>query len=150
MVTDINEDIEMLKLIFSLMASPSGSLTEQQEAKLQRIIEEVWYEFGNEGTVDHVRERCLKCLITGSNEGGQPGERDLSMVAVADQLYTYCSEGIYGSYFNGKLNVEFKNDLVVLELEELKTKPDLQQIIMQLIMYRIMQGMYLSRSQYKI
>lgn len=149
-VTDINEDIEMLKLIFSLMASPSDSLTEQQEAKLQRIIEEVWYEFGQEGTVDHVRERCLKCLITGSNEGGKPGERDLSMVAVADQLYTYCSEGIYGSYFNGKLNVEFKNDLVVLELEELKTKPDLQQIIMQLIMYRIMQGMYLSRSQYKI
>ncbi|SUA21622.1 protein TraC [Neisseria gonorrhoeae] len=48
------------------------------------------------------------------------------------------------------MNVEFKNDLVVLELEELKTKPDLQQIIMQLIMYRIMQGMYLSRSQYKI
>ncbi|SUA21624.1 protein TraC [Neisseria gonorrhoeae] len=101
MVTDINEDIEMLKLIFSLMASPSDSLTEQQEAKLQRIIEEVWYEFGQEGTVDHVRERCLKCLITGSNEGGKPGERDLSMVAVADQLYTYCSEGIYGSYFNG-------------------------------------------------
>lgn len=91
MVTDINEDIEMLKLIFSLMASPSDSLTEQQEAKLQRIIEEVWYEFGQEGTVDHVRERCLKCLITGSNEGGKPGERDLSMVV---DLPTNCTHTV--------------------------------------------------------
>lgn len=150
MVTEIQEDIELLKLIFSLMASPSDALTEQQEAKLQRIIEEVWYEHGENGTVDHVRDRCLSCLITGSDENGNPGDRDLSMVAVADQLFAYTSEGIYGQYFNGKLNVEFKSDLIVLELEELKTKPDLQQIIMQLIMYRIMQGMYLSRSQFKI
>lgn len=150
MVTKIEDDIEMLKLIFSLMASPSGALTEQQEAKLQKIIEQVWFEHGQAGTVDHVRERCLNSLITGSDEGGNPGERDLAMVAVADQLYAYSGEGIYGQYFNGTLNVEFTNDLIILELEELKTKPDLQQIIMQLIMYMIMHGMYLSRSQYKI
>ncbi|RPD86124.1 type IV secretion system protein TraC [Neisseria weixii] len=150
MVTEIHEDIELLKLIFCLMASPSDSLTEQQEAKLQRIIEEVWYEHRQEGTVDHVMERCLNCLITGTDENGVPGERDLAMVAVADQLYAYSSQGIYGQYFNGTLNVEFTNDLVVLELEELKTKPDLQQIIMQMIMYRIMQAMYLSRRKYKI
>lgn len=150
MVTKIEEDIELLKLIFSLMASPTDSLTEQQEAKLQKIIQDVWYEYGKNGTVDHVRERCLNSLITGSDENGKPGERDLAMVAVADQLFAYCSEGSYGQYFNGTLNVEFSNDLIVLELEELKTKPDLQQIIMQLIMYRIMQAMYLSRSTHKI
>lgn len=150
MVTTIEEDIELLKLIFCLMASPSDSLTEQQEAKLQRIIQDVWYEFGSQGTVDHVRERCLNSVITGSDENGKPGERDLSMVAVGDQLEAYCSHGIYGQFFNGTLNVAFTNDLIVLELEELKTKPDLQQIIMQLIMYLIMKGMYLSRSRYKI
>ena len=150
MVTDFREDVELLKLIFCLMASPGDSLTEQQEAKLLRIIEEVWSEYGKAGTVDHVMEKCLNCLITGTDEDGRPGERDMAMVAVADQLYAYSSAGIYGQYFNGNLNVEFTKDLVVLELEELKTKPDLQQIIMQLIMYRIMQGMYLSRSKYKI
>lgn len=38
MITDINEDIELLKLIFVLMASPKDALTEQQEAKLGHII----------------------------------------------------------------------------------------------------------------
>lgn len=150
MITEIEEDIELLKLIFGLMASPSDSLTEHQEAKLERIIQEVWFEYGRNGTVDHIRERCLNSLVTGTDGQGVPGERDFSMVAIGDQLYAYSSEGMYGQYFNGTLNVEFTNDLVVLELEELKTKPDLQQIIMQLIMYRIMQGMYLSRSTFKI
>ncbi len=150
MVTKIEEDIELLKLIFCLMASPSDSLSEQQEAKLQRIIQEVWHVHGQGGTVDHVIEKCMQCIITGTDERGEPGERDYSMVAIADQLYPYSSKGIYGQYFNGTLNVEFKKDLVVLELEELKTKPDLQQIIMQLVMYLIMKGMYLSRSNYKI
>ena len=153
MITDINDDIELLKLIFVLMASPKDALTEQQEAKLQRIILQVWHEKGTAGTVDDVMNLCHQSLITGSEgeaTGSKTGERDYAMVAVGDQLQAYSNTGIYGRYFNGTLNVEFTNDFIVLELEELKTKPDLQQIIMQMIMYQIMHGMYLSRSNYKI
>ena len=153
MITDINEDIELLKLIFVLMASPKDALTEQQEAKLGHIILQVWHEKGATGTVDDVMHLCHQSIITGSEgeaDGHHAGERDYAMIAVGDQLRSYSSTGIYGRYFNGVLNVEFTNDFIVLELEELKTKPDLQQIIMQMIIYQIMHGMYLSRSNYKI
>lgn len=150
MITEIEEDIELIKLIFVLMASPTDSLTEQQEAKLQKIILNIWHKKGAAGTINDVIELCHSSIVTGTDEGGEPGQRDLAMIAVGDQLQAYSPEGIYGRYFNGQLNVEFTNDLIVLELEELKTKPDLQQIIMQLIMYKIMHGMYLSRSNFKI
>ncbi|MEI6416071.1 MAG: ATP-binding protein, partial [Pseudomonadota bacterium] len=81
-----------------------------------------------------------------SDEGEM--ERDLSRLATALEPYT--KHGIYASYFEGEANIEFRKNLVVLELEELKAKKDLQAVVMQLMMYRITQEMYLDRSKRKL
>lgn len=139
-----NNDIEMIYLIFSLMASPGENLNEYQKAKLKTIIQAQWEGKGRASTVDDVIKRCLDSTLLNSDEP------DYQITQLGEQMHAYSSVGVYGDFFNGTLNLEFTNDLVILELEELKTKPELQTIIMQLIIYKIMHSMYLSRDRYKI
>ena len=74
-----------------------------------------------------------------------PRIRDLGV-----QLHPFTSDGPYGKYFIGETNVNFDNDFIVLELEELSAKKDLQAVVMFLLMYRITQNMYLSREKPKV
>jgi conjugal transfer ATP-binding protein TraC len=67
------------------------------------------------------------------------------------QLYPYSLQGEYSKYFNGKANVEFNNQFIVLELEELNMKKNLRGVILNLLMMRVSQDMYLSpKNQMKI
>ena len=60
-------------------------------------------------------------------------------------LYPYTREGVHGRFFEGQANLEFENDFIVLELEELKGKTDLQAVVLQTVMARINQAIYLGR-----
>jgi conjugal transfer ATP-binding protein TraC len=95
---------------------------------------------------DH--HRHLQLLQTGRLSSEGEYERDLSRLATALEPYT--RHGVYASYFEGAANIQFDKDFVVLELEELKSKKDLQSVVMQLIMYRITQEMYRDRSRRKL
>ena len=46
--------------------------------------------------------------------------------------------------------IDFGADLIVLELEELKSKKDLQTVVLLIVMYRITREMYFSRDRKKI
>lgn len=59
------------------------------------------------------------------------------------QLYSFSKSGQYGKYFNGKNNVAFNNRFTVLELEELKGRKHLQQVVLLQLIYQIQQEMYL-------
>lgn len=144
LVTDIDEDVQLLKLIFSLMCSPSAELTAYQNAALEKIILDLWVEKGNRASVDDLQDWLLKATVSGTKD------RDYEITRLGDQLFPFTSKGTYGKFFNGTTTLNFTDDLVVLELEELQSKPELQQVIMQLIIYRIMQAMYLSRNRRKI
>lgn len=144
LVTNIFEDIQLLKLVFGLMCSPKAELDAYQSAKLEEVILNVWNRLGKTASIDDLRDDLLKVTI------GETGEPDREINRLGDQLFPYTSQGVYGRYFNGKTTLDFNDDLVVLELEELKSKPDLQQVIMQLIIYRIMQEMYLKRDRKKL
>lgn len=52
--------------------------------------------------------------------------------------------GSEGYWFNGKANLDMDRDLVVLELEELKGKKTLQQVVLMQIIAAIQHEMYLS------
>ena len=145
LVTNIDEDIQLLKLVFASMCSPSAELSDYASARLEQIILQLWAEKQHQATVDELRERLLAATISGTE-----GDRDYEITRLGDQLFPYSSEGSYGKFFNGATTLNFSDDLVVLELEELKSKPDLQKVIMQLIIYRIMQAMYLTRDRMKL
>jgi conjugal transfer ATP-binding protein TraC len=58
------------------------------------------------------------------------------------QLFPFTDEGSFGRYFNGPANVRFNSNLVVLESEELNNMPDLQRVVMYIMMYKVMQELY--------
>lgn len=144
MVVDINNDMEMLLPLVAQMASPREPLDNYGYAALASAIKRVWDQKGRSATITDVYE----LLRTGRLSAEGEPERDLSRLATALEPYT--RHGVYASYFEGEANIAFHKNFVVLELEELKSKKDLQAVVMQLMMYRITQEMYLDRSKRKL
>ena len=167
MVESIDEDLEMLIPLFEQMISPSNPLEDYQRRQLGLHIMSVWYDKGHAATVDDLAyslinncekggpnpqaadEEWVSKIRSMSHEERQafcdPRIRDLGV-----QLFPFSSDGPYGRYFQGETNVNFDSDLIVLELEELAAKKDLQAVIMFLLMYRITQNMYLTRARPKV
>ncbi|MCF6318562.1 MAG: ATP-binding protein, partial [Proteobacteria bacterium] len=58
-------------------------------------------------------------------------------------LFPYTKKGAYGRFFNGPNNVDLTNPLVVVELEELKERKDLQAVIVQMMIITISNQMFL-------
>ncbi|MBU9211631.1 type IV secretion system protein TraC [Burkholderia multivorans] len=144
MVVDINNDMEMLLPLVAQMASPREPLDNYGYAALAAAIKRVWDQKGRKATITDVYE----LLRTGRL--GDEGERERDLSRLATALEPYTRYGVYASYFEGEANIQFHKNLVVLELEELKSKKDLQAVVMQLMMYRITQEMYLDRSRRKL
>ena len=127
-----------MKPLVAQMASPSRAVTDLENAFLEQAIKEAFREHANETTITHV----AKALETLDDDRA----RDL-----ARMLYPYCAGGSYAKYFEGKNNVELTSRFIVLELEELKSKKDLQSVVMLFLIYIIQQFMYLgSKDERKI
>jgi conjugal transfer ATP-binding protein TraC len=144
MVRDINNDMEMLLPLLAEMASPREPLNNFCYTALASAIKQVWGVKGSDTTITDIYE----LLRIGKINESSDSETELMHMAVALEPYT--KYGVYASYFEGPATIEFNNDFIVLELEELKSKRDLQAVVMQIIMYRITQEMYLDRSRRKI
>lgn len=67
---------------------------------------------------------------------------------LAFQLYPY-AVGRYAAWFNGERQVELNNDLIIVELEDLEVDPDLQAVVMTLMIHQITKDMYLSDPERK-
>ena len=62
---------------------------------------------------------------------------------LGQKLFPYTHKGIYGRFFNGPANVNLSKSMVVVELEELKERKDLQEVIVQMIIVQITNKLYL-------
>jgi conjugal transfer ATP-binding protein TraC len=144
MVQDINNDMEMLLPLLAEMASPREPLNNYCYSAMASAIKQVWEVSERDSTVTNIYD----LLRTGKLNDDSEREQELTKMAVALEPFT--KYGAYASYFEGRANIQFTKDFVVLELEELKSKKDLQAVVMQIIMYRITQEMYLDRSRRKI
>lgn len=116
--------------LVSAMAAPTQALSDLQTAGLRRHLSDVWSKKGQAMMVDDIERSLL--------EDPEPRVRD-----IGHQLFAFTSKGQYGKYFNGKNNVNFKNPFNVLELEELKGRKHLQQVVLLQLIYQIQQEMYL-------
>ncbi|MBB3221709.1 type IV secretion system protein TraC [Pseudoduganella umbonata] len=131
-IVDIAEDMEMLKPMVAQMASPSGTLTDYHRSVLEIAILAAWRQHGQAMTIDNIAAVLQ-------------AHRDREARRLADQLFPYTKNGMYGRYFEGPCTIDFTNDLIVLELEELNSKKDLQSVALFIMMFRISQEMYRQR-----
>ena len=142
MVSELDQDMEMLKPLIAQMVSPSEPLPAYELAQLDIGIRQVWYEALSEGRRPNLTDLAdwLKFGCKDEEDKCDPRVRNLGV-----QLFPYTVEGAYGRWFNGEANIRFDSDLVVLELEQLKAKKDLQGVVLMLLMYLITNEIYLNR-----
>ena len=137
-VKDFEEEADMLNGLLQAMAAPTQRLSDLQTSVMRRVLNEAWADKGTDLDIDDIADRLKK-------------ENDPRVSDIGKQLFAFTSEGEYGRFFNGKNNLQFDNKLVVLELEELKGKKHLQQVVLLQLIYQIQQEMYLGdRGQRKL
>jgi len=126
---DDGEEDALVGLV-EAMAAPNQKLTDFQAATLKKIINHVWKKKFRATTVDDIEAALLK-------------HDDPRIQDIGHQLHGFTSKGSYGRFFCGENNVKFDKQLTVLELEELKSRKHLQQVVLLQLIYQIQQEMYL-------
>jgi len=137
--------MEMLQPVIAQMVSPREALDNFHYSSLGTAIKKVWKAKGRAMTVTDVFD-----LLNAGRLDEDAQEPDRRLRDLAATLQPYTRDGVYGKYFEGPSTIDFSNDFVVLELEELKAKKDLQSVVLLIVMYRITREMYFSRERKKI
>jgi len=132
LVEDYNEEADVLTGLVTMMAAPTEPLSDFQSAGLKRVLSHVWLNEGPEMNIDSLA-RALK------------SEADGRLQDIGEQLYPFTTKGEYGRFFNGHNNVNFDGRLIVIELEELRGRKQLQQVVLLQMIYQIQQNMYLGQ-----
>ena len=122
-IQDIDEEMSLLQVIIAKMASPNEGFNDWQMAQVQAVVKDLWDELGNDMTITDVQERFQRLA---DDATGNP-ERYSN---IAEQLNPFSRHGPYGVYFDKKNNLNYNNNLVVLELDNLRSKRDLQQVVL--------------------
>ena len=131
------EQLPLLKMLIAQMASPDRALTAKQRAVLEKAIMKTWEKFGNRSTISSIVDVLL-------SDNSDDGPMHATAKDLAVMLHSYTKDGMYADYFEGEANVNLDNPFVVLELDALNQMPDLQSVVLLILMMRITQVMYLS------
>jgi conjugal transfer ATP-binding protein TraC len=144
-VRNINEDIDMLQPAIAKMASMQKGLEEVQYKAISTMILKLWKKYEHELNMTLLRD----AFVTGTIE--ELGIKDDQRIRdLAIMLNPYAKGGQYERFFSGPNTIDFNNDFIVIENEELKRKPDLHAVVNILLLYQITGDMYLTRDRKKV
>ena len=144
-IVDINEDIDMLVPGIAKMCSMQHTLEEVQYKAISAMVLKLWREYGNDLRITGLRDAFKSGSI---EELGVVGDQRIKDLAIT--LNPYSRGGQYERFFEGRNNIDFSNDFIVIENEELKRRPDLHAVVNILLLHRITGEMYLTRNRRKV
>lgn len=121
----LNVALDMVTSIISTMAMPAHKIDKERADIIGGLVRKAWDRHGKEASVDDVialiDEVSFRSeLMVGITESLKEGLRKFS------------KNGPYANYFYGENSVDFTNDLVLIETEELKNMADLQAVVLQI------------------
>jgi len=125
-----SDGLAMLKPILSLMAAPKEGTTDLEDTYLEQSLQDAWEKKQNTATITDVAQFLLK-------------HPDPVAITLGERLYPYTEKGTYGRFFNGPANIDLSDTLVVVEMEELKERKDLQSVIVQMVILQITNSIYM-------
>ncbi|QMT62120.1 type IV secretion system protein TraC [Legionella sp. PC997] len=130
----VNDYIQIRDLL-AIMASPTEALGEVQKAWLLDAVTHCWRTHGRKTKMDDVLA-CLQEMLEKPKALSDQRLKDLIIL-----LSKYGSLGIYGHLFNSDTPLLNGTNLVVLEMGELESNPELLTIVM-FVMIVIIQGQF--------
>lgn len=134
------EQLPMLRMLIGQMASPNDALSGKQKSVLEKAIMVAWNSKKSKATITDV----VEALKHTSDDDGPMHHTGKDL---ATMLHSYTATGMYGRYFDGESNIDLNKTFVVLELDALNTMPELQSVVLLILMMRITQVMYLSKNK---
>lgn len=144
-VRDINEDIDLLEAAIAKMASMHNRLDDVQYKAISAMVLKLFKAHGNDLTLTALRDAF--------KDGSLPElglHQDQRLKDLAVMLNPYAREGQYARFFEGRNNVDFSNDFIVIENEELQRRADLHAVVTIMLLHRITGEMYLTRNTRKL
>lgn len=135
--------LTMYVRLLAQMANPSR-LADDYES---RLIENVLIEAYRNLPPDEIMcvDRILDVLAEKQAELEAKGIQDRRPHDLMTKLQKYGSKGLGGRWFEGRMNVEFDNPFVVLELEQLNIDKDLREVVLLLLTSIIDHKLYFSK-----
>lgn len=125
---ETSDALAMLRPIVAVMVAPKRGTTDIENAFIDKAVFAAWEKNGAQASIDDIAEWL--------NIQTDERAKDLSTM-----LFPYTSFGAYGRFFNGKCNVNFKHNLVVIELGELKERKELQSVVFKTVFMQILNQM---------
>lgn len=122
--TEREDSFSFLKSIIGCMAAPTAGITDYQNAWIEKGIQHAWEAKKNKATITDVSEWLLV-------------QDDQTAKELGVVLVPFTKQGVYSKYFEGENNIDFNNPMVLIELEEIKDKKDLQAVVLQLFVLEI-------------
>jgi conjugal transfer ATP-binding protein TraC len=129
-MAESEDALAMLKPILSLMAAPRDGTNDLENSFLEQALKSVWGTCGQKGSISDLADFLLS-------------HEDATAKKLGQKLFPYTKSGIYGRFFEGPATVDLSNPMVVIELEELKERKDLQEVIVQMMIVQITNKLYL-------
>ena len=131
-VEDLDDEVGLLQAIIEKMAAPEDGLDDYRRSRIEEAIKAVWGSLAHSMTISDVADYMIN----------QPDER---VVDIGHMLYRFTRNGSEGAWFDGRANLNLNKDFVVLELEELKSKKTLQQVVLMQLIAAIQREMFMSK-----
>jgi len=131
-VIDIDEEVGLIQALIEKMAAPEEGLDDYRRSRIEEAVKAVWGNLGTSTTITDIAQYL----------SNHPDSR---VSDIGSMLYRFTRYGSEGYWFDGVNNLDLTKDLVVLELEELKGKKTLQQVVLMQLISSIQREMYLSK-----
>lgn len=128
--SETGDALAMLKPIIALMAAPRDGTNDLENSYIEQAIKAAWVQKGQQASITDVANALSM-------------QDDMIAKNLGQKLYPYTKDGIYGRFFNGAATVDLSARIVVVELEELKERKDLQEVIVQMVILQITNKLYL-------
>lgn len=133
-----SEAIELITRVISSMAvlgeQREGRVGSVEEGAIATAIKKVWEEKQSDGEIVDVYNILLK--LTEGDKG------DKRYVDVCSKIADYIPGGKHGKYFVGPATVNVDTPFTVVELSNLKAQPELEQVVLQIVMFLGTELMY--------
>lgn len=125
-----HDALAMLKSVLSLMAAPNLGTNDHENSLLEKALMLAWEDSGRDASITLVAKFLAK-------------QKDPVATRLSEMLSPYTESGLYGRFFKGPANLDLSNPVLLIELEELKERKDLQSVVVQMLILQIMNEVYL-------
>lgn len=150
-IQDADEELKSVTAVFAQMAYSNSDTDRPDDTEmnlLRNAVRWAWKRRGNQSDSDTIYDFLTRFPTIDDASLTDIGDNQQLVEAarrLAFNIREFTSHGSHGRFFTGPSNFDIRSDkFVVLELENLKTQPDLYRVVTLLVINAVTQDLYLS------